>query len=141
MEAITELSYALDTFYFLVAGALVMWMAAGFAMLEAGLVRSKNVAMQLVKNIGLFSFAAIMYWLVGFNLNLAAEVGEAGGARDEEREAFAETASGLPILLRTSADTGHGGLPLSEQIEQIVDIHSFIFDRLGIEFRQPETEP
>ena len=45
-----------------------MWMAAGFAMLEAGLVRSKNVTMQLTKNVGLFSIAAIMYWLVGFNL-------------------------------------------------------------------------
>ena len=44
MEAILELSYALDTFYFLVSGALVMWMAAGFAMLEAGMVRAKNTA-------------------------------------------------------------------------------------------------
>jgi Amt family ammonium transporter len=49
-------------------GFLVFWMAAGFAMLEAGLVRSKNVTMQLTKNIALFSIAAIMYWLVGFNL-------------------------------------------------------------------------
>ena len=55
MEAILETKYALDTFYFLVSGALVMWMAAGFAMLEAGLVRSKNVTMQLTKNIALFS--------------------------------------------------------------------------------------
>ena len=44
MEQLAELSYALDTFYFLVSGALVMWMAAGFAMLEAGLVRGKNTA-------------------------------------------------------------------------------------------------
>jgi len=48
MEQITEISYALDTFYFLVSGALVMWMAAGFAMLEAGLVRGKNTAEILV---------------------------------------------------------------------------------------------
>ena len=50
------------------AGFLVFFMAAGFAMLEGGLVRSKNVAMQMIKNVALFSFAAIMYWLIGFNL-------------------------------------------------------------------------
>ncbi len=60
--------YIMTTLLFLVGGFLVFWMAAGFAMLEAGLVRSKNVAMQLTKNIALFSIAAIMYWLVGFNL-------------------------------------------------------------------------
>jgi ammonium transporter, Amt family len=60
--------YLMTTLLFLIGGFLVMWMAAGFAMLEAGLVRSKNVTMQLTKNIGLFSIAAIMYWLVGFNL-------------------------------------------------------------------------
>ena len=60
--------YILTTLLFLVAGFLVFFMAAGFAMLEAGLVRSKNVAMQLTKNIALFGIAAIMYWLIGFNL-------------------------------------------------------------------------
>ncbi|WP_370228548.1 ammonium transporter [Cognatishimia sp.] len=60
--------YIMTTLLFLVGGFLVFWMAAGFAMLEAGLVRSKNVAMQLTKNVALFSIAAIMYWLVGFNL-------------------------------------------------------------------------
>jgi len=60
--------YIMTTLLFLVGGFLVFWMAAGFAMLEAGLVRSKNVTMQLTKNISLFSLAAIMYWLVGFNL-------------------------------------------------------------------------
>jgi Amt family ammonium transporter len=60
--------YILTTLLFLIGGFLVFWMAAGFAMLEAGLVRSKNVTMQLTKNIGLFSIAAIMYWFVGFNL-------------------------------------------------------------------------
>jgi len=60
--------YIMTTLLFLVGGFLVFWMAAGFAMLEAGLVRSKNVAMQLTKNIALFSTAAIMYWLIGFNL-------------------------------------------------------------------------
>ncbi|MBD3679903.1 MAG: ammonium transporter [Rhodobacteraceae bacterium] len=60
--------YILTTLLFLMGGFLVFWMAAGFAMLEAGLVRSKNVAMQLTKNIALFSIASIMYWLIGFNL-------------------------------------------------------------------------
>ncbi len=60
--------YIFTTLLFLIGGFLVFWMAAGFAMLEAGLVRSKNVAMQLTKNIALFSIAAIMYWLIGFNL-------------------------------------------------------------------------
>ena len=56
------------TILFLFGGFLVFWMAAGFAMLEAGLVRSKNVTTQLTKNIGLFSLAAIMYWLIGYNI-------------------------------------------------------------------------
>ncbi len=60
--------YIMTTLLFLVGGFLVFWMAAGFAMLEAGLVRSKNVTMQLIKNVALFSIAAILYWLVGFNL-------------------------------------------------------------------------
>ena len=60
--------FVLNTLLFLIGGFLVMWMAAGFAMLEAGLVRSKNVSTQLTKNIALFSIAAIAYYLVGFNL-------------------------------------------------------------------------
>jgi Amt family ammonium transporter len=68
VEALTELAYALDTFYFLVMGAFVMWMAAGFAMLEAGLVRAKNTAEILTKNITLYAIASIMYMLVGYNI-------------------------------------------------------------------------
>ena len=68
MDQITELSYALDTFYFLVCGALVMWMAAGFTMLEAGLVRSKNTAEILTKNMGLYAIACIMYMLTGYGI-------------------------------------------------------------------------
>jgi Amt family ammonium transporter len=68
LNGIKELSYALDTFYFLVTGALVMWMAAGFAMLEAGLVRSKNTAEILAKNIVLFAVASVMYMLVGYGI-------------------------------------------------------------------------
>jgi len=68
VEAITQLSYALDTFYFLVTGALVMWMAAGFAMLEAGLVRAKNTAEILTKNVALYAIACIMYMVMGYNI-------------------------------------------------------------------------
>jgi Amt family ammonium transporter len=63
-----QLAYALDTFYFLITGALVMWMAAGFAMLEAGLVRAKNTAEILTKNIALYSIACIMYMLIGYGI-------------------------------------------------------------------------
>ena len=65
---ILELQYAIDTFYFLVMGALVMWMAAGFSMLEAGLVRSKNTAEILTKNIGLFAIACTMYMVYGYDV-------------------------------------------------------------------------
>jgi Amt family ammonium transporter len=63
---IFELQYALDTFYFLVCGALVMWMAAGFAMLEAGLVRAKNTTEILLKNVALFAVACTMYMICGY---------------------------------------------------------------------------
>lgn len=63
-----EIGFIFTTFMFLVSGILVFWMAAGFAMLEAGLVRSKNVTMQLTKNIALFSLAAIFYYAIGYNL-------------------------------------------------------------------------
>ncbi|MGD2005987.1 MAG: ammonium transporter [Pseudomonadales bacterium] len=65
-NSILELQYALDTFYFLVCGALVMWMAAGFAMLEAGLVRAKNTTEILTKNISLYAIACIMYFVSGY---------------------------------------------------------------------------
>ena len=68
MEQLLELSYALDTFYFLLSGLLVMWMAAGFTMLEAGMVRSKNTVEILTKNIALYSIACIMYMIVGYNI-------------------------------------------------------------------------
>jgi len=89
MDQITELSYALDTFYFLVCGALVMWMAAGFTMLEAGLVRSKNTAEILTKNMGLYAIACIMYMLTGYGIMY----GEGNGVIPQ-----------LSDLLLTSAD-------------------------------------
>ena len=97
---IFELQYALDTFYFLVCGALVMWMAAGFAMLEAGLVRSKNTTEILTKNIALFAVACTMYMVCGysimygggdFSLFLAGIVGD-GVSGAEEPAAYAPSA-------------------------------------------------
>ncbi len=67
-EAAEHTVFIFNSLLFLIGGFLVFWMAAGFAMLEAGLVRSKNVTMQLTKNIALFSLAAIMYYLIGYNL-------------------------------------------------------------------------
>jgi len=68
---VSEMSYILNTFSFLVMGVLVMWMAAGFGMLESGLVRSKNVATICLKNISLFGIAGILFYLVGYNLMYA----------------------------------------------------------------------
>ncbi|SNS95407.1 ammonium transporter [Tropicimonas sediminicola] len=68
VDASTDSIFIFNTLLFLIGGFLVMWMAAGFSMLEAGLVRQKNVTMQLTKNVALFSLAAIFYYLVGYNL-------------------------------------------------------------------------
>ncbi len=68
---VSEMSYILNTFSFLVMGVLVMWMAAGFGMLESGLVRSKNVATICLKNISLFGIAGILFYVVGYNLMYA----------------------------------------------------------------------
>ena len=67
-EVSAETAFIFNTLSFLIHGFLVMWMAAGFCMLEAGLVRSKNTTMQCSKNIGLYSIAGIMFWLLGYNL-------------------------------------------------------------------------
>ncbi len=63
-----NIDYIFNTLLFIIGGFLVMWMAAGFAMLEAGLVRSKNVAMQCTKNVALYSISGLMFWVVGYNL-------------------------------------------------------------------------
>ncbi|GGD38677.1 ammonium transporter channel family protein [Malaciobacter pacificus] len=68
MENFTDLKYILDGFLFVFSGVLVMWMAAGFAMLESGLTRTKNNATVLTKNIALFAISCIMYYFVGYNL-------------------------------------------------------------------------
>ena len=67
----TDSVFILNSLLFLIGGFLVFWMAAGFTMLEAGLVRSKNVTTQLTKNMGLFSLAAIFYYLIGYNVMLS----------------------------------------------------------------------
>lgn len=67
-NTVIELKFALDTFYFLMSGILVMWMAAGFAMLEAGLVRSKNTTEILTKNVALYAIACTVYLVVGYNI-------------------------------------------------------------------------
>ena len=67
-EQIYHLQFAMDTFYFLVCGALVMWMAAGFSMLEAGLVRAKNTTEILTKNVVLYSVSCVMYLVCGYQL-------------------------------------------------------------------------
>ena len=66
MEDLVQLSYAVDTFYFLVMGVLVTFMAPGFAMLEAGMVQSKNTSEILTKNVALFAIASVMYLLIGY---------------------------------------------------------------------------
>ncbi len=91
---IFELQYAMDTFYFLVMGALVMWMAAGFAMLEAGLVRAKNTTEILTKNVVLYAIACTMYMIVGYDIMYGGGIfldGIAGGD-DLVKDALAASA-------------------------------------------------
>lgn len=71
---IFQLQYALDTFYFLVCGALVMWMAAGFSMLEAGLVRAKNTTEILTKNVALYAIACTMYMICGYAIMYGGDI-------------------------------------------------------------------
>ena len=97
---IFELQYAIDTFYFLVMGALVMWMAAGFSMLEAGLVRSKNTVEILTKNVTLYAIACTMYMVTGYYLMYGGTLflsGIEGGATLVED------------ALKASAENGFGG--------------------------------
>jgi len=97
---IFELQYAIDTFYFLVCGALVMWMAAGFSMLEAGMVRSKNTAEILTKNVALFAISCVMYMIYGYSLMYGGELFLTGIAGGETLVTDALTAS---------AENGFGG--------------------------------
>ncbi|HRP98059.1 MAG TPA: ammonium transporter [Rhodocyclaceae bacterium] len=100
LSHVYELQYAMDTFYFLVCGALVMWMAAGFSMLEAGLVRAKNTVEILTKNVALFAIACTMYLVCGYAIMYDGGIflsGIAGGDAlvDETLAAFAEREDGF----------------------------------------------
>ncbi len=97
---IFELQYAIDTFYFLVCGALVMWMAAGFSMLEAGLVRTKNTTEILTKNVALFAISCIMYLVCGYAIMYDGALFLSGIAGGESVAADA---------LKASAENGFGG--------------------------------
>ena len=105
MDQILELQYAVDTFYFLVCGALVMWMAAGFSMLEAGLVRSKNTAEILTKNVALFAISCIMYLVYGYEIMYGGGVMLSGIELDGAASADALTAT----VLAESKEAGFGG--------------------------------
>ncbi len=105
MDQILELQYALDTFYFLVCGALVMWMAAGFAMLEAGLVRSKNTTEILTKNVALFAISCIMYLVCGYAVMYGGGYMLSGIELDGAANADALTAT----VLAESKEAGFGG--------------------------------
>jgi Amt family ammonium transporter len=102
---IFELQYAIDTFYFLITGALVMWMAAGFAMLESGLVRAKNTAEILTKNVALYAIACTMYMIVGYAIMYGGDFLLASIALDGADSADNLTAS----VLAASAEAGFGG--------------------------------
>jgi len=102
---IFELQYALDTFYFLVMGALVMWMAAGFSMLEAGLVRSKNTTEILTKNIMLYAVACTAYLVVGYDIMYSGGAFLADIALDGAESAELLT----PTVLNESAEAGFSG--------------------------------
>ncbi|MEE9494128.1 MAG: ammonium transporter [Gammaproteobacteria bacterium] len=102
---ILELQYAMDTFYFLVMGALVMWMAAGFSMLEAGLVRSKSTTEILTKNIALYAIACTAYLVIGYDIMYDGGVFLKDIALDG-----AKTADGMvAAVLKESAEAGFGG--------------------------------
>jgi len=102
---IFELQYAIDTFYFLVMGALVMWMAAGFSMLEAGLVRAKNTTEILTKNVMLFAIACTAYLVIGYDIMYDGGILLNGIALDGAESADALTAH----VLKESADAGFDG--------------------------------
>ncbi|MDF1689278.1 MAG: ammonium transporter [Cycloclasticus sp.] len=105
MDQILELQYALDTFYFLMCGALVMWMAAGFSMLEAGLVRSKNTAEILTKNVALFAVSCIMYLVYGYEIMYGGGAMLSGIELDGAATADALTAT----VLAESKEAGFDG--------------------------------
>ena len=132
MEKLLELSYALDTFYFLMSGALVMWMAAGFTMLEAGLVRSKNTAEILTKNVGLYSIACIMYMVCGYGImygdGLSSWIPSIGFLSADDNTVAAVTAGGddAPYYSNLSDFFFHWGPPSLVEVDADLSIASVI---------------
>jgi Amt family ammonium transporter len=106
-------AYILNTLLFLIGGFLVMWMAAGFAMLEAGLVRSKNTSTQCLKNIGLYSIAGLMFWVIGYNIAYP-HGGEAS------RALFGMAGTIYPMQAVGAADTETGYSVASDWFFQMV---------------------
>ena len=120
MDQTFELQYALDTFYFLVCGALVMWMAAGFAMLEAGMVRSKNTAEILTKNMALFAVSCIMYMICGYALMYGGGIFLAGIELDGATSAEVLTESVLAESNEAGFDGGSVYADASDFFFQVV---------------------
>jgi ammonium transporter, Amt family len=89
LHTVSEVQFALDTFYFLICGALVMWMAAGFSMLEAGLVRAKNTTEILTKNMALYAIASIMYMVCGYAIMYGGDIFLSGIMDSGVEEGFA----------------------------------------------------
>ena len=110
-----EIAFALDTFYAVMAGALVMFMAAGFTMLEAGLVQKKDVSEIVTKNIGLYSIACIMYLVCGFVLMYPS-----GGALGGLLEGYLP-AIGTSVNLSTSLPNEEIGIPYGMDYSQQAD--------------------
>ena len=106
-----EIKFALDTFYAVMAGALVMWMAAGFTMLEAGMIQSKNASAIVTKNLGLYSIACIMYLMCGFILMYP------GGSLIEG----VIPSIGTSLGLSTSMDNADIGIPYGMDYSQQAD--------------------
>ncbi len=106
-----EIKFALDTFYAVMAGALVMWMAAGFTMLEAGMIQSKNASAIVTKNLGLYSIACIMYLMCGFILMYP------GGALIEG----VIPSIGTSLGLSTGMDNADIGIPYGMDYSQQAD--------------------
>ncbi len=106
-----EIKFALDTFYAVMAGALVMWMAAGFTMLEAGMIQSKNASAIVTKNLGLYSIACIMYLMCGFILMYP------GGALIDG----VIPSIGTSLGLSTSMDNADIGIPYGMDYSQQAD--------------------
>lgn len=119
-DQIFQLQYAMDTFYFLVCGALVMWMAAGFAMLEAGLVRSKNTTEILTKNVVLFAIACTAYMVVGYDIMYDGGVFLAGIANEGAADGEAMVAAALAASKEAGFDGGSVYSDASDFFFQVV---------------------